>query len=165
MRQGVLFVLFKDGRKSTPINPSRNQDWPPDARHETRDMRRAKDVRPRDTRLNFQTYSHYYRSFSCFLTKIFTMRFSVARSAFTTAAAAGAVCIILNQRLVSSLNPQDVVGPAARLFSVFSVFCGLKFRALSCLSWLLKTFGCGQWPRQVFCGSIKNSCHFVSIRG
>ena len=94
--------------------------------------------------------SYYYRSFSCFLTTIFSMRFSVARSAFTTAAAAGAVCIILNQRLVSSLNPQDVVGPAARLFSVFSVFCGLKFRALSCLSWLLKTFGCGQQPLQVF---------------
>jgi hypothetical protein len=87
------------------------------------------------------------------------------REATTTAAAAGAVCIILNQRLVSSLNPQDVVGPAGRLFSVFSVFCGLKFRAPSCLSWLLKTFGCGQWPRKVFCGSIKNSCHFVSIRG
>ena len=94
-------------------------------------------------------FSYYYRSFSCFLTTIFSMRFSVARSAFTTAAAAGAVCIILNQRLVSSLNPQDVVGPAARLFSVFSVFCGLKFRALSCLSWLLKTFGCGQQPLQV----------------
>ena len=100
-------------------------------------------------------FSYYYRSFSCFLTTIFSMRFSVARSAFTTAAAAGAVCIILNQRLVSSLNPQDVVGPAARLFSVFSVFCGLKFRALSCLSWLLKTFGCGQRSLQVF------SCLFV----
>ncbi|MBR3650492.1 MAG: hypothetical protein IKN52_09595, partial [Victivallales bacterium] len=74
-------------------------------------------------------FSYYYRSFSCFLTTIFSMRFSVARSVFTTAAAAGAVCIILNQRLVSSLNPQDDVGPAARLFSVFSVFCGLKFRA------------------------------------
>ena len=99
---------------------------------------------------NNQCNPYYYHSFSCFLTTIFSMRFSVARSAFTTAAAAGAVCIILNQRLVSSLNPQDVVGPAARLFSVFSVFCGLKFRALSCLSWLLKTFGCGQRPLQAF---------------
>jgi hypothetical protein len=91
------------------------------------------------------------------------MRFSVARSAFTTAAAAGAVCIILNQRLVSSLNPQDVVGPAARLFSVFSVFCGLKFRALSCLSWLLKTFGCGLTaPGILWCPKSKN---FVFFRG
>ena len=105
-------------------------------------------------RRGIQCNPYYYRSFSCFLTTIFSMRFSVARSAFTTAAAAGAVCIILNQRLVSSLNPQDVVGPAARLFSVFSVFCGLKFRALSCLSWLLKTFGCGQQPLQVFCGLL-----------
>ena len=63
------------------------------------------------------------------------MRFSVTRSAFTTAAAAGAVFFIRDQRLVLSLNPSDIVGPAARHFSVFSVFCGLKFRALSCLSW------------------------------
>ena len=38
--------------------------------------------------------------------------------------AAGAVCIIHNQLLVSSLIFQDVVGPAARLFGVFCVFCG-----------------------------------------
>ena len=30
---------------------------------------------------------------------------------------------------------RDVVGPATRLFCLFSVFCGLNFRALSCLSW------------------------------
>jgi hypothetical protein len=51
----------------------------------------------------------------------------------TTAAAAGAVCIIRNQRLVSLLNHQDIVGPAARHFCLFSVFCGLNFRVLSSL--------------------------------
>jgi len=48
--------------------------------------------------------------------KDFAMRFLSREALFETAAAAGAVYIILNQRLVSSLNPQHVVGPAARLF-------------------------------------------------
>ena len=125
-------------QKNHIISINLSETWPTSARHSVYSVCSVD-----------YNFSYYYRSFSCFLTTIFSMRFSVARSAFTTAAAAGAVCIILNQRLVSSLNPQDVVGPAARLFSVFSVFCGLKFRALSCLSWLLKTFGCGQQPLQV----------------
>ena len=80
--------------------------------------------------------------------KDFAMRFSVARSAFTIAAAAGAVFIICNQCLVLSLGPSGIVGPAARHFEcfvcfvvkicVFSVFSGLKFRDFSCLSWLIK---------------------------
>ena len=38
--------------------------------------------------------------------------------------AAGAVCIICNQRLVPVWNSLDIVGPAARHFGVFRVFCG-----------------------------------------
>ena len=71
------------------------------------------------------------------------MSFSVARSAFTTAAAAGAVCFIHDRRLASSFNPKDAVGPAARLFQCIQCVLWFDFRALSCLSWLLKTFGCG----------------------
>jgi len=43
------------------------------------------------------------------------------RAAHDNRRAAGAVCIIRNQRLVSPLIPKDVIGPAARL-SVSSVF-------------------------------------------
>ena len=63
------------------------------------------------------------------------MRFSVARSAFTTAAAAGAVNIIRNQRLVYSLNPQHVVGPAARLFfECFECFV-VENQCIQCIQW------------------------------
>ena len=50
----------------------------------------------------------------------------------TTAAAAGAVGFIHDQRLVSSLNPRWCCRPGGEAFCFFSVFCGLNFRVHSC---------------------------------
>ena len=49
--------------------------------------------------------------------------FPLARSV-TNRRADGAVLIIRNQRLVSSLNHQNIVGPSARHFRVIRVICG-----------------------------------------
>ncbi|MBR3651446.1 MAG: hypothetical protein IKN52_14430, partial [Victivallales bacterium] len=47
----------------------------------------------------------------------------------TTAAAAEAVCIIRNHHVVSPLNPQDVVGTAARH--------SVKIQCIQCILWFL----------------------------
>ena len=55
-----------------------------------------------------------------------------------TAAAAGAVCIIHKQRLVSSLNPLDIVGPAARHFGCALYVLRLKLVFIRVHSWFSK---------------------------
>ena len=73
----------------------------------------------------------HYNSISCFSEKIFSKAYSFSmisfppREANDNRRAAGAVCVIRDQRLVLSLNPSDIVGPAGRHFCLFSVFCGL----------------------------------------
>jgi len=90
-------------------------------------------------------HSYCYCSFSCFSPKICRMTSFAPREAMTTAAAAGAVCIIHDQRFVSSWNPQDVVGPAARHFVCFVCF-------------VVKNL-CIQWTHD------EHSCPFIFIRG
>ena len=90
-----------------------------------------------------------YPSFSCFFMKkihevfsfkIFCKQVDSSRttSVFsTTAAVAEAVCIIHDQRLVLTLNPSGIVGPAAR-----------QFLCILCVLWLKI---CVIW---VFCGFL-----------
>ena len=76
-----------------------------------------------------------------------------SRAAHDNRRAAGAVFVIRNQRLVSPLIPQDVIGPAARLTvsSVFSVDHSIRVHSCEFVVnnpcnpsdlWFLK-FGCG----------------------
>ena len=52
----------------------------------------------------------------------FRMTSFAAAQRMTTAAAAGAVCVIHDQRLVLSLDPSGIAGPAARHFFEFFVY-------------------------------------------
>ena len=55
----------------------------------------------------------------------------------TTAAAAGAVCIIHKQRFVSSLNPLNIVGPAARHLGCVLCVLWLNLVFIRVHSWFL----------------------------
>ena len=75
-----------------------------------------------------EAYSYYYRSFSCFLAKIFPCAFLLREALSQTAEppepfASFAINVLFLHGILSNF-----IGPAARLFCLFSVFCGLNFR-------------------------------------
>ena len=78
-----------------------------------------------------EAYSYYYRSFSCFLAKIFPCAFLLREALSQTAEppepfASFAINVLFLHGILSNF-----IGPAARLFCLFSVFCGLNFRVFS----------------------------------
>ena len=105
-------------------------------------MTHAKDDRQLDKRPILPSGRHlptscYYSSFSCFLLMILPCAF-LSREALSQPPSSRSrwIHLLLDFRFAK----QAFLSLSARrrgFFSIFSVFCGLKFRALSCLSWLL----------------------------
>ena len=86
---------------------------------------------------------YYSLSFSCYFAKIFSMATSfrmtsfAPREAMTTAEPPEPLDFQHPEFIFFKQILQRIDGPAARLFGVFCVFCGLKLVSISVHSWLL----------------------------